>query len=409
MAQKESAGGTHTATPEVSSFCAVAKASTARHAARKSLADIARRILGSRVRGFFSSSSGGGVCRSSSRWRRSFCCCKNRRQKPARMRASSARAREAGDGGTQDDEDEYSLDEGIEAVGFGWFQIALLVLCGATQLADATELLVLSLLNNPVQCAFGVSKAETAWLASAVFAGMLCGAYVTGHVSDRYGRRVGFGMTTTLVASFGLISAGAPNFAVLVVSRFFVGVGVGGANAALSLYAEYLPTAMRGRGLILFFFFFSVGGVLEAGVAYLLMPDWRALLFATAIPSIFLVICFPVVPESPRFLVVHGRTDEAERCLAKAASWNSAKLPAGRLSRVRLDPRRYAAQPVAEIWTGAVSFFGLVRARNSELFYWIRSASAGESRLQNPCLCMRSASSARASFGMNYFASWSKL
>ena len=60
----------------------------------------------------------------------------------------------------RDEEDdivvEYSVDEGVESIGFGWFQIALLILCGATQLADATELLVLSLLNNPVQCAFGV-------------------------------------------------------------------------------------------------------------------------------------------------------------------------------------------------------------------------------------------------------------
>ena len=65
------------------------------------------------------------------------------------------------------------------------FQVGLLCVRGATQLADATELLVLSLLNAPVQCAFNVSNAETAWLASSVFAGMLCGAYVTGHVSDQ--------------------------------------------------------------------------------------------------------------------------------------------------------------------------------------------------------------------------------
>ena len=101
----------------------------------------------------------------------------------------------------------YSLDEAIESIAFGWFQIALLLLCGATQLADATELMVLSLLNNPVQCAFDVSKEEAAWLASAVFAGMLCGAYLTGLVADQFGRRAGFGMTTSLVAGFGLASA----------------------------------------------------------------------------------------------------------------------------------------------------------------------------------------------------------
>ena len=238
------------------------------------------------------------------------------------------------------------LPQGVESVGFGRFQILLLILCGATQLADATELLVLSLLNNPVQCAFGVTKSEAAWLASAVFAGMLVGAYVTGHVSDQYGRRVGFGMTTTLVAAFGLVSAGAPSFELLVLARFFVGVGVGGANAALSLFTEYLPSSMRGRGLIFFFLFFSVGGVMEAGLAYLLMPDWRALLLVTALPSVALVLVFPLVPESPRFLVVRGRIDEAERSLARAAACNGAKLPNGRLRPMEKVPKR-GAQPMA--------------------------------------------------------------
>ena len=192
------------------------------------------------------------------------------------------------------------------------------ILCGATQLADATELLVLSLLNNPVQCTFGVSKSQTAWLASAVFAGMLCGAYLTGHISDQYGRRAGFGLTTLLVAVFGVLSAAAPNFTVLVLTRFFVGIGVGGANAALSLLTEFLPTGMRGRGLVFFFFFFSIGGVLEAGMAYLVMPNWRALLLITAIPSVILVLCYPIVPESPRFLLTQGRIEEAERAMEKA-------------------------------------------------------------------------------------------
>ena len=192
------------------------------------------------------------------------------------------------------------------------------ILCGATQLADATELLVLSLLNNPVQCTFGVSKSQTAWLASAVFAGMLCGAYLTGHISDQYGRRAGFGFTTLLVAVFGVLSAAAPNFTVLVLTRFFVGMGVGGANAALSLLTEFLPTGMRGRGLVFFFFFFSIGGVLEAGMAYLVMPNWRALLLITAMPSVILVLCYPIVPESPRFLLTQGRIEEAERALEKA-------------------------------------------------------------------------------------------
>ena len=244
----------------------------------------------------------------------------------------------------------YSLDDGIESIGFGWFQVGLLCVCGATQLADATELLVLSLLNAPVQCAFNVSKAETAWLASSVFAGMLCGAYVTGHVSDQFGRRAGFGMTSGLVGSFGLLSAVAPNFEALVATRFFVGMGVGGANAALSLFAEFLPTRLRGTGLIIFFFFFSVGGVLEAGLAWLIMPDWRRLLFVTAIPSVLLLLCVPLVPESPRFLLVQGREEEAQRVLAAAAACNRTQLPPGRLSQAsRVQQPAAFSQILAEV------------------------------------------------------------
>ena len=257
-------------------------------------------------------------------------------------------------------------------LGFGRFQLLLLLLCGATQLADATELLVLSLLSNPVQCAFGVGKSEAAWLASSVFAGMLVGAYVTGHVADQYGRRVGFGITTSMVAGFGLLSACAPNFWLLVLARFFVGCGVGGANAALSLFIEYLPKSMRGRGLISFFFFFSVGGVLEAGLAYMVMPDWRALLMITALPSVLLVLALPVVPESPRYLVVHGRMEEAERCLVRAAACNGAKLPFGRLRQMDKGPhpKRAGAQSMTYLYSAVQRLLKTGTLRHLSLSLW---------------------------------------
>lgn len=70
----------------------------------------------------------------------------------------------------------------------------------------------------------------------------------------------------------GVGTAFASSLTVFLILRFFVGVGVGGSPAALSLYAEFLPQKNRGQQLIIFLFFFSVGSMLEALVAWATLP-----------------------------------------------------------------------------------------------------------------------------------------
>ncbi|KJE98029.1 hypothetical protein CAOG_08072 [Capsaspora owczarzaki ATCC 30864] len=208
----------------------------------------------------------------------------------------------------------FSLRQAVDYVGNGRFQLQLLLITGATQLADAMELMLLPFLTNAVRCdasdAMAASEPELALLSSVVFMGMLLGACSAGWIADVFGRRYGFLLTTACCAIAGAGSAVAWSFNALLLARFVVGFGVGGSPAALSLYAEFIPsTAVRARQLLVFLSFFSIGTLLEACIAVAVLPSygWRGLLWASAVPSALLLaiaVVFPkVLPESPRLLL----------------------------------------------------------------------------------------------------------
>ena len=221
-----------------------------------------------------------------------------------------------------------SLDEVIEAVGYGRYQRRLLVLTAFTQVADATELMLMSYLtSDAVWCAtpWSTVPGSQQLVSSCVFAGMLVGALGIGLLSDECGRRTGYVCALLLTGVCGLIAAGAESLAMLAAMRFLVGVGAGGAPAALSLYTEFLPVARRGSHLILFLLFFSLGTLLEAVLAWLVLPSawgWRGLLALSATPSLLLLLCSPLLPESPRYLLLQHQHQRALRTLSVAARVN---------------------------------------------------------------------------------------
>ena len=175
-----------------------------------------------------------------------------------------------------------TLDEAIEAVGYGRYQRRLLVLTAFTQVADATELMLMSYLTSEaVWCTtpWSAVSGSRQLVSSCVFAGMLVGAAAIGWLSDAHGRRVGYVCALLLTGVGGLIASCAQSLSLLAAMRFCVGMGAGGAPAALSLFAEFLPVSRRGSHMILFLLFFSLGTLLEALLAWLTLPSawgWRA-------------------------------------------------------------------------------------------------------------------------------------
>jgi hypothetical protein len=246
-------------------------------------------------------------------------------------------------GGALPIEEEYSCDELIEAVGFGLFQWQLLAVCGLCWMADGMEMMLISFISLAVQCDFETTDVELTFLTTSVFAGMMVGSLCWGVLADAYGRRLGFIATSIFCLCFGISSAFAPSFFWLVLARFGVGIGVGGVPIAFSLNQEFMPVAQRGPVGMLLSLFWSVGALLEAALAWSIMPNlewggddpsgggWRWLTLISAAPLALLLLCWPFLPESPQYLCAHGRTKDARAVLRRAARWNGTSLPAGAL------------------------------------------------------------------------------
>lgn len=84
----------------------------------------------------------------------------------------------------------YTVDEALVALGFGNFQVLVLIYAGMGWISEAMEMMLLSFVGPAVQSAWGLSTHEESLLTSVVFAGMFIGAYLWGRISDKYGRRL---------------------------------------------------------------------------------------------------------------------------------------------------------------------------------------------------------------------------
>lgn len=253
-----------------------------------------------------------------------------------------------------------TIDEAIERIGVGRFQWRLLLVNGLTWAADAMEVLIAGFVLLGVGAAFGFERAssQATLFLSAAFAGMFIGALVWGAIADRFGRRNVFLWTVLLDALFGLLSAIAPSFTLLVVFRFLTGFAVGGTLPVdYSLLAEYVPTKQRGKFLVYLESFWALGTILVAALSWLLFTlyvpaeAWRWVLGASAIPGLIGYWIRRSIPESPRFLAIQGRTDEARAVLQQIARENGQTLTIERLE----VPKGATSLPITAIWRGVLA------------------------------------------------------
>jgi len=106
-----------------------------------------------------------------------------------------------------------------------------------------------------------------------------------------------------------------------------------GSPVAYSLFAEFLPLANRGVSLTCLQAFWTFGAVIEAALAWIILPiwGWRWLVIVSALPLVVVLTLYPFLPESPRFLLEKGKKDKALIELNKVAVLNKKPLPPGEL------------------------------------------------------------------------------
>lgn len=145
---------------------------------------------------------------------------------------------------------------------------------------------------------------------------------------------MGFLLGAAIIILFGILTGFATNFYMLLAFRIIVGFGLGGATIPFDLLAEFLPQSARGMFLININYFWTIGSMFVAGVAWIFLSreGWHFLAIITSVPvAVSMVWAIFVLPESPRWLLLMNRAEEAEQILIEAAAYNRTVLPKFRL------------------------------------------------------------------------------
>lgn len=189
-----------------------------------------------------------------------------------------------------------------------------------------------------------------AWLGvtvSALLPGCAVGAYSAGRLADLWGRRRVMMIAAALFVVSAIASGAAASAAMMIVARFAAGAAVGAASVLSPAYiSEVTPASMRGRlsslqqimiisGLTgAFLANYALANTAGASTApfWLGYPAWRWMYWAQVVPASVFLLSLALIPESPRFLVARGRTDEANAVLTRLFG---AETVAARLREIR--------------------------------------------------------------------------
>ena len=185
---------------------------------------------------------------------------------------------------------------------------------------------------------FHLSSFTSGLVVSAILVGAMVGALSSGRIADRFGRRPAIIAAAGVFAIGAIFAAVAPSAPALVVARFVLGLGVGLASALVPVFiAEVAPPAARGRLVAVNQLLITIGIVVAYAIGYAFTSshDWRAMFAIAVIPSVGLGIGMLFMPESPRWLITHGREDEARRVLARVRPGGDADAEIAEIRQVR--------------------------------------------------------------------------
>lgn len=244
----------------------------------------------------------------------------------------------------------------------------VLIALGVTWMLDGLEVTLVGavapLLASPDT--LGMSEAQIGAAATAYLAGAVVGALVFGRLSDMFGRKRLFFVTLALYIGATVMTAAAWNFASFAAFRALTGAGIGGESSAVnSAIDELVPARVRGRADLAINSTYWLGTMVGAGLTLALLRApilpraavWRLAFLMGAILGSTILLLRNHLPESPRWLLLHGRVGEASAVVAGIEQ----HVAESRARLGRSIPPALAASPQWLEAKGSVTFAVIVR------------------------------------------------
>lgn len=224
---------------------------------------------------------------------------------------------------------------------------------------------------------FGLSDTQTEIAASSLLLGCVVGASFSAFTSDRFGRKR---VLLTAAALFTISSIGAalPRDVIqFSIARLLGGIAIGIASTLSPLYiAEISPARKRGLLVSLNQLAIVTGILLSYSINYLLTntgpANWRWMFATASVPSVCFLLTLLFIPESPRWLMQHGREQEAENFLAQIVGSEAA---AGEVSAIRSAISEESGDLLDPLWRTAlvvaivIALFSQFTGINTIIYY----------------------------------------
>lgn len=249
------------------------------------------------------------------------------------------------------------------------FQRKVTLLSAGGTFLDGFDLTVVAVALPMLAQEWDIGAGEKALITSSAIIGSFIGAALLGNLTDRFGRKAMYVIDLLAFVLFAALTAFSQDVWQLIIFRFLLGIGIG-ADYPISatIVAEFASKKGRGKLSTSLGAMWFVGAVAAYLVGLLVIPlgdfAWRALLLVGAVFALIVFILRVKLPESPRWLMAHGREEEAKAVIEKITG---IKPTSGEMDESAVPKKR----PLGSLFSG--------RQRNRTLFvcgFWFCYSTA---------------------------------
>jgi putative MFS transporter len=207
----------------------------------------------------------------------------------------------------------------IERLPTSWWHVKTRIIVGVATFFDAFDALAIATVLPVLVPLWKIAPQNIGLLISAGFLGQLIGALFFGWIGERFGRMHAMLWSIATYSVMTFVCAYAWNYESLMVFRVIQGIGLGGEIPVAAVYISELTRARhRGRFVLLYELVFPIGLVGASLLGLWVVPrfGWQWMFYIGSLPAILALFLRILLPESPRWLAVRGRTAEAEAAMA---------------------------------------------------------------------------------------------
>ncbi|KIY38785.1 major facilitator transporter [Pseudomonas sp. 10-1B] len=213
-----------------------------------------------------------------------------------------------------------SVSEVIDAAPFNRTHLLILLWGCFIMLFDGYDMVIYGSVVPRLMQEWQLSAIEAGTLGSCALFGMLFGGTLLAPLADRFGRRKLIILTTLLASLAAFMTGHARTPLELGACRLVTGLALGAlVPSAVNLISEFAPQGRRSTMITVMSSFYSVGAVLSALLAIVVIPQWgwQAVFYVAVLPVLAVPFMLRYLPESAAFLELKGRRAELEQLLVK--------------------------------------------------------------------------------------------